>query len=153
MAEQWRRDDYLLTTDPDAVDVAAVHAFLHESYWARGVPLDVVRRSLEHSLSFTLLRDQRLVGFARVITDYATFAYVTDVFVLPAFRGQGLAAWMMTCILAHPELQGFRRWCLATRDAHNVYARVGFARTSIPERWMEKLDPHVYERETPQQES
>jgi GNAT superfamily N-acetyltransferase len=151
MADEWRRDDYLLTTDPAAVDVGAVHAFLHDSYWARGVPLDVVKRSLEHSLSFTLLRDQHLVGFARVITDYATFAYVTDVFVLPEFRGQGLATWMMTCILTHPELQGFRRWCLATRDAHHVYARVGFARTAIPERWMEMLDPHVYDRDTPQQ--
>jgi GNAT superfamily N-acetyltransferase len=152
MAEQWRLHDYLLTTDPGAVDIGAVHAFLHQSYWARGVPLDVVKRSLEHSLSFTLLRDQRLVGFARVITDYATFAYVTDVFVLPDYRGQGLATWMMSCILAHPELQGFRRWCLATRDAHNVYAHVGFARTTIPERWMEKLDPDVYARSTHQAE-
>lgn len=146
MAEQWRRDGYLLTTDPDAIDIGAVHAFLEQSYWAQGIPLEVVRESMAHSLSFGLLHEQQLVGFARVITDYATFAYVGDVFVLPEFRGQGLATWMMTCIVSHPQLQGLRRWCLATRDAHQLYARVGFERTAIPERWMEKLDSHVYER-------
>ena len=146
MAEQWRRDGYLLTTDPDAIDIGAVHAFLEQSYWAQGIPLEVVRESMAHSLSFGLLHKQQLVGFARVITDYATFAYVGDVFVLPEFRGQGLATWMMTCIVSHPQLQGLRRWCLATRDAHQLYARVGFERTAIPERWMEKLDSHVYER-------
>ena len=152
MAEQWHRDDYVLTTDPNAIDIGAVHAFLEQSYWARGIPLEIVRRALEHSLSFGLLREHQLVGFARVISDYATFAYVSDVFVLPEFRGQGLATWMMTCILAHPELQGLRRWCLATRDAHQLYAQVGFERTTIPERWMEKLDPQVYERTRQQRE-
>ena len=151
MAEQWRRDDYLLTTDPDAIDAGTVHAFLRQTRWARGIPLEVVQRALAHSLCFGLLGEQELVGFARVITDYATFAYVTDVFIVPAFRGQGLATWMMTCIVAHPELQDLRRWCLVTRDAHGVYARVGFERTAIPERWMERLDPRVYERAVQQQ--
>lgn len=146
MAEQWHHGDYLLTTDRTAIDVGAVHAFLEQSYWTPGVPLEVVQRALAHSLNFGLLRDQQLVGFARVITDYATFAYVADVFVLPEFRGQGLGTWMMSRIVAHPELQGLRRWCLVTRDAHEVYARVGFEPTAVPERWMEKLDPHVYER-------
>lgn len=152
MAQQWQRDGFVLTTDPDAIDVGAVHAFLEQSYWARGIPLEVVRQSMAHSLSFGLLREQQLVGFARVISDYATFAYVGDVFVLSEFRGQGLATWMMTCIQAHPQLQGLRRWCLATRDAHRLYARVGFERTAIPERWMEKVDPGVYERARQQQE-
>jgi len=146
MAEQWRRDDYLLTTDPNAVDISVVHDFLQQSYWARGIPLEVVQQAIEHSLNFSLLRDQIYVGFARVITDYATFAYVSDVFVLPEFRGQGLASWMMTCVRDHPQLQGLRRWCLLTRDAQPLYARVGFERVSSPERWMEILDPQVYER-------
>lgn len=146
MAEQWRRGDYLLTTDPNAIDVGAVHAFLVQSYWTPGVPLEVIQRAMAHSLCFGLLREHELIGFARVISDYATFAYVADVFVLPPFRGHGLATWMMTCIVAHPHLQGLRRWCLATRDAHSLYAKVGFQRTTIPERWMEILDSHVYER-------
>jgi len=151
MVVEWQRDDYLLSTDPDAVDIDVVHTFLRESYWARGIPLTVVQRSLAHSLNFSLLHAQQLIGFARVITDYATFAYIGDVFVLPDHRGQGLATWMMQCILAHPELQGLRRWCLLTRDAQPVYARVGFAPSPTPENWMEKLDPAVYQRGNDQQ--
>lgn len=145
MPEQWQRDDYLLTTDPAAVDVETVHAVLAQSYWAKGIPLDVVRRSVAHSLPFSLLRAGELVGFARVVTDYTTFAYVCDVFVLPEHRGRGLATWMMGCVVAHPELRGLRRWCLVTRSAANVYARVGFVPTPTPDGWMERLDPHVYE--------
>ena len=146
MSEQWQRDGYLLTTDPSAVDMDALYDFLHQAYWSRGIPLEVVRESVANSLSFSLLHTARFVGFARVITDYATFAYVGDVFVLPAYRGQGLGTWMMSCVVAHPRLQGLRRWCLVTRDAQALYARVGFAPTPTPERWMERLDPHVYER-------
>jgi GNAT superfamily N-acetyltransferase len=146
MSEQWQRDGYVVTTDPDAIDMDALHTFLHQSYWARGIPLEVVREAVDHSLNFTLLQPPHFVGFARVITDYATFAYVTDVFVLPEHRGRGLGSWMMGCVMAHPQLQGLRRWCLVTRDAHAVYARVGFSPTAIPERWMELLDPKVYER-------
>ena len=145
MAEQWNRDSDMLTTDPNAVDVGAVHAFLQQSHWARGIPPEVVRRSMESSLNFSLLREQRFIGYARVITDYTTFAYLTDVFVLAEYRGQGLATWMMSCILAHPRLQGLRRWCLVTRDAKSLYERVGFEQTPTPDRWMERLDPHVYE--------
>jgi GNAT superfamily N-acetyltransferase len=144
-AEQWQRNGFRLTNDLSEIDVDAVYAFLHESYWAKGIPLEVVQRSLEHSLNFGLLQGERLVGFARVVTDFATFAYVGDVFVLPEFRGQGLATWMMSCVVSHPELQSLRRWCLATRDAHHVYQRVGFETTKIPERWMEMVNPHVYD--------
>jgi len=146
MAEHWHRGPYLLTTDPDALDINALHAFLRESYWAHGIPLEVLQRSLAHSLSFTLLREHDFVGFARVVTDYATFAYLADVFVLPAWRGQGLGTWMISCILAHSQLQGLRRWCLVTRDAQPLYARVGFEQTQTPQRWMERLDPQVYAR-------
>jgi N-acetylglutamate synthase-like GNAT family acetyltransferase len=146
MAEQWSRDGFRVTTDPDELDIEVVHDFLHQSYWSQGIPLAVLQQALAHSLNFSLRREEQQIGFARVVTDYATFAYVADVFVLPDWRGIGLATWMMTCIVEHPELQGLRRWCLATRDAHRLYAKVGFQPTSIPERWMEKLDPEVYRR-------
>jgi N-acetylglutamate synthase-like GNAT family acetyltransferase len=146
MAEQWQRDDYLLTTDPADVDMDALHGFLHQAYWSRGIPVEVVREAVASSLTFSLLQPPHFVGFARVVTDYATFAYVGDVFVLPEHRGHGVGTWMMSCVMAHPRLQGLRRWCLVTRDAHALYARVGFTPTPTPERWMERLDPQVYER-------
>src|SRR5215831_17647291 len=126
MAEQWSRDGFRVTTDPNELDIKVVHAFLHQSYWSQGIPLAVLQQALAHSLNFSLLHDEQQIGFARVVTDYATFAYVADVFVLPSFRGNGLATWLMTCIVEHPQLQGLRRWCLATRDAHKLYAKVGF---------------------------
>jgi len=147
---EWRRPGFTLTTERDRVDVAAVHAFLMRSYWAEGVPLEVVRRSIEHSLNFSVWHDADAdapaaqVGFARVVTDYATFAYVGDVFVLEPWRGRGLSRWMMECMVAHPELQGFRRWALLTRDAHGLYARLGFTPLARPDRWMERWAPDVY---------
>jgi GNAT superfamily N-acetyltransferase len=147
---EWRRPGFTLTTERDRVDVAAVHAFLTRTYWAEGVPLEVVRRSIEHSLNFSVWRDAEAgapaahVGFARVVTDYATFAYVGDVFVLEPWRGRGLSRWMMECMVAHPELQGFRRWALLTRDAHGLYAQHGFTPLARPDRWMERWAPDVY---------
>lgn len=152
MPEEWRRDGYLLTTDPGAVDVGAICTFLQQSHWAPGIPLEVVRRSVAHSLNFALLHQDHLAGYARVITDYATFAYLTDVFVLAEHRRRGLATWMMTRVLEHPELQGLRRWCLVTRDAKRLYERVGFERTPTPDRWMERLDPYMYTSEQQAQE-
>ena len=134
---EWRRGDYLISTDPRRVDVEAVHRFLTASYWAEGIPIEVVRRSIEHSLCFGIYKGGEQAGFARVITDYATFAYIGDVFVLEAHRGQGLSKWLMSAIREHPELQGFRRWVLATRDAHTLYSRFGFAPLRHPETWME----------------
>ena len=141
---EWQRDGYTLTTDPARVDLALVHGYLAQSYWAKGIPLEVVRRSIEHSLNFTLLHGTEQVGFARVITDYATFAYVGDVFVLEPHRGRGLSKWMMRVIVEHPELQGFRRWSLLTRDAHGLYAQVGFTPLAAPDRWMERWTPDAY---------
>lgn len=144
---EWRRGDYLVTTDHAAVDLDVVHAFLsRESYWAKHIPRDVVARSIAHSMPFTLLRDGVLAGFARITSDHATVAYLGDVFVLPAHRGQGLSKWLMECIVAHPELQGLRRWTLATADAHGLYAQFGFTPLKAPPRWMEKHDPDVYSR-------
>jgi GNAT superfamily N-acetyltransferase len=142
----WTRGDFEISTDPSRIDTAAVHAFLFDSYWARGIPRETVEKSLRHSLCFGVYRGKLQAGFARVITDRATFAYLADVFVLPEYRGHGLSKWLMECIMAHPDLQGLRRWLLATRDAHALYQKFGFQALASPDRWMERHDPDVYMR-------
>ena len=126
MADEWKQGDYTISTDRARIDLKTVHGFLTESYWAAGVPFEIVKRSIENSLAFGLYKGDRQVGFARVITDYATFAYLADVFILEEFRSRGLGHWLVRTITSHPELQGLRRWMLATRDAHGVYETVGF---------------------------
>jgi GNAT superfamily N-acetyltransferase len=143
---EWRRGEYLVSDDRWRVDREVVHGFLCESYWARGIPRHLVERSIRHSLCFGVYRGDAQVGFARVITDRATFAYLADVFVVDAHRGRGLSNFLMECVVAHPELQGLRRFLLGTRDAHALYARYGFAAPRKPEIWMEKHDPEVYQR-------
>lgn len=131
-------------TDKTRLDLDVIHGFLTESYWAAGVPRAVVERSIAHSLCFGLYVDRRQAGFARIISDYATFAYLADVFVLERHRGRGLSKRLMDAIVAHPQLQGLRRWSLATRDAHGLYAQYGFTPLASPERYMERLNPGVY---------
>jgi GNAT superfamily N-acetyltransferase len=128
-------------------DLTVVHNYLNgQAYWSRGIPLATVREAIANSLCFAGYRDETLVAFARVISDYATFANLVDVFVLPANRGQGLARELLQAVLAHPQLQGLRRFTLATADAHGLYSKFGFAPLSRPERFMERYDPGVYER-------
>ncbi len=146
MVHEWRRGEYLISTDKSRLDLTLIHNFLRTSYWAAGIPLEVVRRSIEHSLSFGLYREDQQIGYARVITDYATFAYLGDVFILEPFRGQGLSKWLMEVVVTHPELQGFRRWILLTKDAHGLYKKVDFTEVKTPERYMERFFPDVYER-------
>jgi GNAT superfamily N-acetyltransferase len=142
-----RRGEYEISTDPARLDRPLIHAFLSErAYWSIGVPRTVVERAIEHSLCFGLYRAGRQIGFARVVTDRATFAYLADVFMLPEERGGGLSKWLIEAILRHPDLQGLRRWLLATRDAHGLYARFGFASLASPARFMERHDPDVYLR-------
>jgi GNAT superfamily N-acetyltransferase len=143
---EWHRGEYTVTTDPARVDLAVVHGYLAGSYWAKDIPLEVVRRSIEHSLNFSVYHGAEQVGFARVITDYATFGYVGDVFVLEAHRGRGLSKWVMELIVAHPKLQGFRRWVLLTRDAHGLYRQFGFTPIAAPDRYMERWRPNAYAR-------
>ena len=145
MVHEWRRGEYLISTDKSRLDLTVIHNFLTTSYWAAGIPLEVVRRSIEHSLSFGLYKEDQQIGYARVITDYATFAYLGDVFILEPFRGQGLSKWLMEVIVTHPELQGFRRWILLTKDAHGLYKKVGFTEVKTPERYMERFFLDVYE--------
>ena len=147
MVESWERGDYLISTDRSRLDVELIHNFLSRtSYWASGRTLDVVQRSIENSLAFGIYQDNDQVGFARVVTDYATFAWIADVFVVPEHRGRGLSKWLMEVMMSHPQLQGFRRWVLATKDAHSLYARFGFIPMHRPERWMERPDPNMQER-------
>lgn len=136
---------YLISTDRARLDLDAIYAYLSgESYWARGRSRERVVRGIENSLPFGVYRDGAQVGFARVVTDYATFAYLGDVFILPEYRGQGLSKWLMETIVDHPRLQGFRRWILATKDAHALYEKYGFTALKHPDRWMERAAPNAY---------
>jgi len=136
---------FTITTDRAKLDLPLIHRFLsQESYWAKNVPREVVERSIEHSLPFGVFDGERQIGFARVITDYAVYAYVADVFVVPEYRGRGAAKELMQAIRSHPELQGLRRWHLVTRDAGGLYRQFGFRELSKPERHMEIVVANPY---------
>jgi GNAT superfamily N-acetyltransferase len=126
------------------MDVVAIHAYLTRSYWAAGVPLRVVEKSIDHSLCFGAFHSGQQVGFARVTTDCATFAYLADVYVLESHRGNGLAQRLMDRVLSHPDLQGLRRFMLVTRDAHGLYEKFGFRPLGNPQSIMEILNPSIY---------
>jgi len=134
---EYRRGDYIISTDSDRLDVVFVHDFLsRSSYWAKGRTLDVVQRSIEHSLCFGVYAGTQQVGFARVVTDYATFAWLCDVFIVETHRGQGMGKWLIECVATHPELQGLL-FTLATRDAHGLYRRYGgFQALQFTKQWM-----------------
>jgi GNAT superfamily N-acetyltransferase len=146
---EWQKGEFSISTDRGRLQVDVIYDFLRGSYWARSIPRQVVERSIEHALCFGLYAGEQQVGFARVITDYSTFAYIGDVFVLSSHRGKGLAGWLMEVILAHPRLQGLRRWMLVTRDAHGLYRKFGFTPLAYPERVMEISKPGLYERSGP----
>lgn len=133
MDYQHQKDNFMITTDPERLDLDVIHAYLTRSYWKRGVPKAHVRRSIEHSLNFGLFDGASQIGFARVVSDYTDYAYLCDVFILEAYQGQGLGRWLMACVLAHPDLQGLGRFTLATRDAQEFYRRFGFQELDRPE--------------------
>jgi GNAT superfamily N-acetyltransferase len=139
---KWRKGDYEINTSKKKLDLDVITKFLNErSYWAGGRSRETIERSIRHSLNFGIYKGSQQIGFARVITDYATFAWVADVFVLQEERGKGLSKWLMDVMIAHPKLQKFRRWVLATKDAQELYRRYGFTELRKPERWMERHDP------------
>jgi N-acetylglutamate synthase-like GNAT family acetyltransferase len=140
-----RRGEFLLSTERERLDLNVIHGFLTASYWAKGIPRELVARSVQNSLCFGVYKEAQQVGFARVISDFATFAYIADVFVIESCRGQRLGKWMMEAITRHPRLQGLRRWTLATRDAHPLYAQFGFTPLKQPANFMELHDPNVYQ--------
>jgi GNAT superfamily N-acetyltransferase len=135
-----------ISSDPARLDVAVIHRFLSESYWAKDIPLETVKRAIAGSLCFGAYLDGAQIGFARLITDRTTFAYLADVFVLPGHRGKGVSKQMMEFMVAHPETQNLRRWCLVTRDAQGLYGKYGFTPLASPPRWMERYDGEVYQR-------
>jgi GNAT superfamily N-acetyltransferase len=141
---EWTRGEFAISTDVSRLDLPMIHGFLRGSYWAADIPLAVVQRAIEGSLSFGVYRGSTQIGFGRVITDRATFAYIADVFIDEAYRGQGLGQWLMAAISEHPDLQGLRRWMLVTRDAHELYRKVGFRDLRNPASVMERHRPDIY---------
>ena len=176
-----RRGEFVISTDRARLDLDVIHGFLTNCYWAKGIPREIVQRSIEHSLCFGVYADSgreipllakearsgaplrggtpprsgapinsgapksKQIGFARVVSDYATVAYLGDVFVLESHRGRGLSKWLMECVMQHPALQNLRRWILLTRDAHALYSKYGFMPVRAPERYMELHRPNVYD--------
>ncbi len=132
----WTRDGISIDDDPARLDLDVIHGFLSNCYWSPGIPREAVARAIAHSMPFGLYDGDRQIGFARLVTDRMSFAWLADVFVLDGYRGRGLARWLVATILAHPELTTIRRWMLATRDAHGVYAAVGFTPLDGVERYM-----------------
>lgn len=142
---EWQNGEFTISTDRERLQIGVIHRFLsEESYWATERTLEQTTRAIENSMPFGVYAGENLIGFARVVTDYATFAYVGDVFILEDFRGKGLSKWLMETIINHPDLQNFRRWILATRDAHALYEKSGFTGLKFPDRWMEKTAPNAY---------
>jgi|SRR5215213_2076132 len=143
--KQFHQHEFSIITDKARLDVDMIHRFLsNDSYWAQGRTLKQTKTAIENSICFSVLYDQKQVGFARVISDKATFAYIGDVFILDEFRGRGLSKMLMKAMLEHPELQGLRRWVLATKNAHGLYEQFGFSTLKFPERWMERPAKDAY---------
>lgn len=141
----WQKGEFTISTDRNRLQIDAIHKFLtEESYWAKERTREQTEKAIKNSLSFGVYKGENLIGFARVITDFATFAYLGDVFILDEFRGQGLSKWLMEVIINHPDLQDLRRWILATKDAHRLYEKFEFSALKFPTRWMEKTAPNAY---------
>lgn len=142
---EWKHNEFTISTDRNRLQIEAIHRFLsEESYWAKERTKEQTVRAIKYSLPFGVYKGENQIGFARVVTDYATFAYLGDVYILEEFRGQGLSKWLMEVIINHSGLQGFRRWILATKDAHTLYEKYGFTALKFPERWMEKSALNAY---------
>ena len=142
---EWHRDGFVISTDVDRLQVDVIQRFLaEESYWARSRTLEQTQLAIANSICFGLYDRDEQIGFARVVTDRATFAYLGDVFVLDQYRGSGLGKWLMETVISHPDVQDLRRWILATRDAHELYRRYGFVGVTFPHRWMERAAPDAY---------
>jgi len=139
-----QKDSFTISTDKRKLNIPFIHQFLTRSYWAENIPLEVVRRSIEGAVCFGVYDGMCQIGFARVISDKATFGHLADVFIDEKYRGIGLSKWLMETIMAHPDFQGFRSWQLGTKDAHGLYEKFGFKPLDNPERTMRKYDPEVY---------
>jgi len=143
----WQLNEFSISTDKHLLNLEYIHDYLsNQSYWAGGIPLEVVKNSIDGSLCFGIYEGEKQIGFARVITDMATFGWLADVFVDEAYRGRGLSKWLVEVILSHPGLAGLRRMMLGTLDAHSLYAKYGFTPLTSPERFMQIHWPDVYKK-------
>jgi GNAT superfamily N-acetyltransferase len=140
------KDNFSISTDKSKLDISIIHDFLSHSYWSENIPKEIIQKSIEGSLCFGVYAGDKQVGFARMVTDKATFAYLADVFIIEAYRGKGLSKWLIEIILSHPDLQGLRRILLATRDAHGLYTKFGFTPLNNPDRFMHIHNPDVYKK-------
>lgn len=141
----WQNGEFTISTDKERLQIELIQNFLSkESYWARERTLEQTERAIKNSICFGVYAGEKQIGFARVVSDCATFAYIGDVFILPEYRGKNLSKRLMEAMLAHPDLQNLRRWILATKDAHGLYEQFGFHNLNFPERWMEKPAPNAY---------
>ncbi len=146
-AMSWEKENFLVSTDKNLLQLDRIHKFLaDEAYWCLDIPKEVVKNSIEGSLCFGVYKNQEQIGFARIITDCATFAWLCDVYIETEHRGQGLSKWLMECIMAHPDLKNLRRFCLATKGAHGLYEQFGFTVTKTPGYWMEIKDNDLYKK-------
>lgn len=149
---KWKRDSFVISTDKSMLQIDEIHKFLsQEAYWCLGVPRSVVEKAIEGSLCFGVYDESKntaQIGYARLVTDKATFAWLCDVYIENEYRGEGLSKWLMECILAHPDLQGLRRICLATKDAHSLYEKYGFEVTKTPGNWLEIKDNDIYKKKS-----
>ncbi len=147
----WEKESFLISTDKAFLQIDKIHKFLtNEAYWSQDIPKTVVVKSIENSFCFGLYdisaADKEQIGYARIVTDYASFAWLCDVYVEHSHRNKGLSKWLMTCVMSHPDLQNLRRICLATKDAHELYKKFGFEVTKSPENWMEIKDNDLYKK-------
>jgi GNAT superfamily N-acetyltransferase len=141
--DYFRNKGFFISTDQNLLDIGMIYKYLNEdSYWAQCIPIETLKKGIENSLCFGVYQYNNQIGLARVVTDKATFAYLCDVFILPEYRRMGLSKWLIQSIVKYPELQGLRRWSLATADAHGLYSQFGFTQITRPERWMEIFKPY-----------
>ncbi|HEY4799931.1 MAG TPA: GNAT family N-acetyltransferase [Bacteroidia bacterium] len=145
--EEHKKGNYSISTDKSKLDISVIHNFLTASYWSEGISVSIVKRAIEHSLCFGVYSDNSQIGFARVISDYTTFAYLADVFIVEQERGKGLSKWLMECILSHTDLQGLRNFSLMTRDAQALYEKFGFKNLDEPKKFMAKKVDGIYKKE------
>ena len=139
------KGDFLITTEKDKMNLEFIHDFLsNHSYWSKNIPFEKVQLAVEHSLNFGVFYKEKQIGYARIVSDFSTIAYLGDVFIITEYRGQGLSKWLMEQIMTHPNLQGLRRWILLTKDAHELYKKFNWKPIADPSRWMELHNPNVY---------
>ena len=143
------RSEFCISTDKSKLDIDSIHEFLStQAYWCLNIPKDKVQTAIENSLCFGVYLHEKQIGFARIISDFSTIAYLGDVYILEEFRGKGLSKWLVEIIMNHPNLQGLRRWILLTGDAHELYRKFGWTDIADPTKWMELHDKNVYKKKS-----